>query len=81
MATDLIGQTLPTSPACHACGKRLDHEGGLYVEPEGGDGDNVRAVCEGHASGSSSAVIVERRSRPENEQEWDEWLAITAVTE
>lgn len=73
---DLIGQTLPPSLACHDCGVDIDPRGGIYVDVIDGD---VRPVCPEHASESARGVEVERRSRPESEEKWDEWYVITSV--
>lgn len=75
---DLIGRTLPPSLACYDCDDEIDPRGGIYVR---GVDDEVRPVCADHADGSPSTygVEVERRSRPENEEEWDEWYVITSV--
>ncbi|WP_122088252.1 hypothetical protein [Halalkalicoccus subterraneus] len=72
---DLIGRTLPPSLTCRDCDAELDPEGGIYVEAVG---DTVRPVCSDHAT-DAVGVEVERRSRPENEEEWDEWYVITSV--
>lgn len=72
---DLIGRTLPPSLACHDCDDEIDPHGGIYVDVIG---DEVRPVCPEHAEGAHG-VEVERRSRPENEERWDEWYVITSV--
>lgn len=73
---DLIGRTLPPSLACYDCDTEIDPRGGIYVET---NGDGVRPVCSEHATADASGVEVERRSRPENEEKWDEWYVITSV--
>lgn len=72
---DLIGRTLPPSLACLSCGKPIDPDGGIYVET---DSNELRPVCPEHAD-EAVGVTVERRSRPENEEQWDEWYVITSV--
>jgi hypothetical protein len=72
---ELIGRTLPPSLACLDCGKPIDPDGGIHVDTGSGD---LRPVCNEHAEGAV-AVFVERRSRPENEEQWDEWYVITSV--
>ncbi|MCL7418620.1 MAG: hypothetical protein M8354_12390, partial [Halalkalicoccus sp.] len=66
---DLIGRTLPPSLICHDCDDEIDPRGGIYVEVTG---DEVRPVCPEHAEGAYG-VEIERRSRPENAEKWDEW--------
>lgn len=73
---DLIGRTLPPSLACHECGAEIDPEGGIYLEAIDG---GAKPVCPDHTGDSASGVEVERRSRPEDEEEWDEWYVITSV--
>ncbi len=73
---DLIGRTLPPSLACHDCGDEIDPRGGIYVD---GIDDEVRPTCPEHADEGAYGVEIERRSRPENEERWDEWYVITSV--
>ncbi len=72
---ELIGRTLPPSLGCLRCGKPIDPEGGIYVDP---DEEELRPVCPEHADGAVG-VTIERRSRPEDEERWDEWYVITSV--
>ena len=72
---ELIGRTLPPSLACLSCGKPIDPHEGIYVET---DSNELRPVCPEHAD-EAVGVTVERRSRPENEEQWDEWYVITSV--
>ncbi|MFC6906288.1 hypothetical protein [Halalkalicoccus tibetensis] len=73
---ELIGRTLPPSIACQDCDDEIDPRGGIYVR---GVDDEVRPVCADHADETAYGVEVERRSRPESEEEWDEWYVITSV--
>ncbi|MEM4781858.1 MAG: hypothetical protein QXG03_09905 [Halalkalicoccus sp.] len=73
---DLIGRTLPPSLVCHDCDEEIDPRGGIYVETVSSE---VRPVCREHATEAARGVEVERRSRPENEEKWDEWYVITSV--
>ncbi len=72
---DLIGRTLPPALACRECDAEIDPRGGIYVKP---NGDGVQPVCPEHAEGATG-VEIERRSRPESEEKWDEWYVITSV--
>jgi predicted sulfurtransferase len=73
---DLIGRTLPPSLACHNCGAEIDPRKGIYVDTANGE---VRPVCTEHTSESARGVEIERRSRPESDEKWDEWYVITSV--
>lgn len=73
---DLIGRTLPPSLACSNCGVEIDPRRGIYVEPIA---DEPRPVCAEHASERARGVEIERRSRPESDEKWDEWYVITSV--
>ena len=81
---DLVGRTLPPSLNCLDCGRPLNTDSGIYLDPveDRGDGEPaLRPLCNEHADEREDAigVLVERRSRPENEEEWDEWYVITSV--
>ncbi|MCH7660251.1 MAG: hypothetical protein IH933_06585 [Euryarchaeota archaeon] len=73
---ELIGRTLPPSLGCDNCGAEIDPRRGIYVDAID---DDVRPVCSDHASESARGVEVERRSRPESDEKWDEWYVITSV--
>jgi hypothetical protein len=76
---ELVGRILPPSLNCLECGQPIDADGGIYVDTDS-KAQELRPVCAEHANGAVG-VFVERRSRPENEEEWDEWHVITAVAD
>jgi hypothetical protein len=79
LAMEFVGRTLPPSLNCLNCGQPIDTDGGIYVDIDS-EKQELRPVCNEHAD-DAVGVLVERRSRPENEEEWDEWYVITAVAD